>query len=145
MFTKTILEQDYVHHTSHNSDIKYYFNKIDIKNNEKLVNLTICIELPHNIDWCENYKQNMLKTFKIVANNHFCFNIQDYMFTNQEPDRDDQNVYISIKPHDRFKFHMFIFENVYTELVLRPMAVICTDSTQTFRPMVKLLVDVENH
>lgn len=165
MFTKIIEEQDYVPNISHNVPIKYFFNKIDIKNDEKLVNLTICIELPYNMNWCENYKHNMLKTFKIVANNHFCFNVQDYIYTTsniaqkyteQDNDSDDNNVYISIRPHDRFKFHMFIFENAYTELELRPMALSYTGPCgeqglkgprplQTFRPVVKLLVDVDKH
>ena len=148
MLTKTITEQDYIPHISHNVPIKYNFNKIIMNGDESITAITICIELPklhENYLWCENYKHNMLKTFKIHANDNFCYNMNDFLRTEQYVDREDDNVYISILPHDKFKFHLFMFENAFTNLVIRPISILYKQINPglmlTFRPKVTLIID----
>lgn len=149
MPTKIITEQDYVHYASHATPIKYNFNRIMLKDDESITALTICIELPEleNCLWCENYKFNLLKTFRIMSNDNFCYNMNDFLRTEQQVDREDNNAYISILPHDKFKFHLFMFENAFTELVIRPLSILYKKmdpmAIVMFRPVISLIVEYE--
>jgi hypothetical protein len=128
----------------HDKPITLSFDKIPVNKEQYIKNIYVRIKLPildKDHDYIPNYKTNLFGSLKIVGNRSFLYNNNDLVNVNNDCILDDA-IYIPIKPYKEYDFNLYIFENAYTELILRPYGLLYIGTTLKWKPEVSLYVEL---